>query len=92
MPGTKDAGIRTSRVLSTAALLDATEQSRPADFTKNGWVVEALQGVVAISTTPVPEEDRRQSLRPYALEASVRGGRGETDPGQDDIITYVVIA
>jgi hypothetical protein len=44
-------------VLSTAALLDATEQSRPADFTKNGWVVEALQGVVAISTTPVPEED-----------------------------------
>lgn len=24
--------------------LDVAEQSRPADFTNNGWVVEALQG------------------------------------------------
>jgi ADP-ribosyl-[dinitrogen reductase] hydrolase len=41
-----------------SALLDAAEQSRPADFTKNGWVVEALQGAwSAVATTPVPEED-----------------------------------
>lgn len=67
-----------------STLLDAAERSRPADFTKNGWVVEALQAAwSAITTTPVPEENpavgvfRADHLR-LALEAAVRGGR-DTD-------------
>ncbi|MCV7260878.1 ADP-ribosylglycohydrolase family protein [Mycobacterium shimoidei] len=67
-----------------SALLDAAEQSRPSDFTNNGWVVEALQAAwSAIATTPVPQEDpaakvfRADHLR-LALEAAVRGGR-DTD-------------
>ncbi len=67
-----------------AALLDTAEQSRPADFTHNGWVVQALQGAwSAIANTPVPEQDpaervfRADHLR-LALEAAVRGGR-DTD-------------
>ncbi len=67
-----------------SALLDAAEQSRPADFTNNGWVVQALQAAwSAIATTPVPQQDpatgvfRADHLR-LALEAAVRGGR-DTD-------------
>jgi ADP-ribosyl-[dinitrogen reductase] hydrolase len=67
-----------------SALLDTAEQLRPADFTKNGWAVEALQAAwSAIATTPVPKEDsaakvfRADHLR-LALEAAVRGGR-DTD-------------
>ena len=67
-----------------AARLDAAEKSDPADFTSDGWVVEALQGAwSAISTTPVPRHDpakgvfRADHLR-LALDAAVRGG-GDTD-------------
>lgn len=67
-----------------SGLLDVAERSRPAAFSKNGWVVQALQGAwSAIATTPVPEEDpangvfRADHLR-LALEAAVRGGR-DTD-------------
>jgi len=57
------------------------EHRSPADFTHNGWVVEALQGAwSAIAGTPVP--DNRPTQRTYradhlrlALEAAVRGGR-----------------
>jgi ADP-ribosyl-[dinitrogen reductase] hydrolase len=89
LTGDLDARIGLSRLDAEArkcwsALLDAAEQSRPADFTKNGWVVQALQGAwSAIATTPVPEEDpaakvfRADHLR-LALEAAVRGGR-DTD-------------
>jgi ADP-ribosylglycohydrolase len=57
------------------------EHHSPADFTHNGWVVEALQGAwSAIARTPVP--DNRPTERTYradhlrrALEATVRGGR-----------------
>lgn len=57
------------------------EQHAPADFTRNGWVVEALQAAwSAIAGTPVPVDDpdarayRVDHLR-LALEAAVRGGR-----------------
>ena len=61
--------------------LEEAERARPADFTRNGWVVEALQAAwCAIATTPVPGDDpagptfRADHLR-LALEAAVRGGR-----------------
>jgi len=64
--------------------LEAAERSRPADFTRNGWVVEALQAAwSAIATTPVPADDpaagnfRADHLR-LSLENAVRGGR-DTD-------------
>jgi ADP-ribosyl-[dinitrogen reductase] hydrolase len=57
------------------------ERCSPADFTRNGWVVEALQAAwSAIVETPVPVDDpaarvyRADHLR-LALEAAVRGGR-----------------
>ena len=51
------------------------ETSRPADFARNGWVVEALQGAwSAIVTTPATDATH---LR-LALDAAVRGGR-DTD-------------
>lgn len=60
------------------------ENSRPRDFTRNGWVVHALQGAwSAIVTTAVPGDDpaagtfRADHLR-LALEAAVRGGH-DTD-------------
>lgn len=57
------------------ARLDEAEQRRPADFTHNGWVVEALQAAwCAITTTPVPAENPSAHLR-RAVEAAVRGGR-----------------
>lgn len=61
--------------------LDEAEHARPGDFTRNGWVVEALQAAwSAITTTPVPADDqaadtfRADHLR-LALESAVRGGR-----------------
>jgi ADP-ribosyl-[dinitrogen reductase] hydrolase len=61
--------------------IDVAERSTPADFTRNGWVVEALQSAwCAIATTPVPVDDpaagvfRADHLR-LALQAAVRGGR-----------------
>jgi ADP-ribosylglycohydrolase len=64
-----------------AQRLDSAEQSRPSDFTRNGWVVEALQAAwCAISTTPVPAEQPGVGIFPadhlcLALENAVRGGR-----------------
>jgi ADP-ribosyl-[dinitrogen reductase] hydrolase len=56
------------------ARLDAAEKSRPQDFSKNGWVVEALQAAwCAIATTPVHLPGAGH-LR-LALENAVRGGR-----------------
>jgi ADP-ribosylglycohydrolase len=61
-----------------AARLTAAESARPADFARNGWVVEALQAAwCAISTAPTDEGDSASRLR-LALEAAVRGG-GDTD-------------
>ncbi len=67
-----------------ARRLDEAEAAQPADFTKNGWVVRALQAAwCAITTTPVPDDDpaaavfRADHLR-LTLEAAVRGG-GDTD-------------
>ena len=67
-----------------ASRLDVAEASQPADFTNNGWVVEALQAAwSAIATTPVPQDDpaegvfRVDHLR-LALDAAVRGGN-DTD-------------
>jgi len=64
--------------------LEAAERSCPANFTRNGWVVEALQAAwSAIITTPVPVDDpaaghfRADHLR-LSLENAVRGGR-DTD-------------
>jgi ADP-ribosylglycohydrolase/protein-tyrosine phosphatase len=64
--------------------LGEAERSRPANFTRNGWVVEALQAAwSAIATTPVPADDpvpgifRADHLR-LSLEHAVRGGR-DTD-------------
>jgi hypothetical protein len=64
-----------------AARLEAAEHARTADFTRNGWVVEALQAAwCAIAATPVPDDDpARGSFRAghlrLALEEAVRGGR-----------------
>jgi ADP-ribosyl-[dinitrogen reductase] hydrolase len=67
-----------------ASRLDVAEASHPADFTNNGWVVEALQAAwCAITTTSVPQDDpargvfRVDHLR-LALDAAVRGGN-DTD-------------
>jgi ADP-ribosylglycohydrolase/protein-tyrosine phosphatase len=64
--------------------LDEAEASRPSDFTRNGWVVEALQAAwSAIATTPIPVDDpaagvfRADHLR-LALDAAVRAGH-DTD-------------
>jgi ADP-ribosyl-[dinitrogen reductase] hydrolase len=64
-----------------AERLKKAEHARTSDFTRNGWVVEALQAAwCAIATTPVPEDDpasgsfRADHLR-LALEEAVRGGR-----------------
>jgi len=58
------------RAAAWAERLEVAERSRPADFARNGWVVEALQGAwSAISGT---------SSLPDGLAAAVRGGR-DTD-------------
>jgi ADP-ribosyl-[dinitrogen reductase] hydrolase len=60
-----------------AGRLEEAEHARTRDFTRNGWVVEALQAAwCAIATTAVPEdgEFRAGHLR-LALENAVRGGR-----------------
>lgn len=55
-------------------LLDVAEQSTPADFHDNGWVVEALQAAWSAITATFPEQANEQHL-PQAIEAAVRGGR-----------------
>jgi ADP-ribosylglycohydrolase len=58
-----------------AERLDVAEHSTPADFTRNGWVVEALQAAwSSISTTTSTDANQVRE----ALEAAVRGGR-DTD-------------
>lgn len=64
-----------------AERLEQAEHARTRDFTRNGWVAEALQAAwCAIATTPVPPGDpasgsfRADHLR-LALEEAVRGGR-----------------
>ena len=64
-----------------AGRLNKAERARTRDFTRNGWVVEALQAAwCAIATTGIPEDDppagelRAGHLR-LALEQAVRGGR-----------------
>ncbi|MEO6886090.1 MAG: ADP-ribosylglycohydrolase family protein [Jatrophihabitantaceae bacterium] len=72
------------RRLVWAARLDVAEAGTPAQFARNGWVVQALQAAwCAITTTAIPVDDpsrrtfRVDHLR-LALEAAVRGGR-DTD-------------
>ncbi len=61
--------------------LDEAEVRQPRDFTRNGWVVEALQAAwSAIVRTPVPPDEPAHGRFPaqhlqLALEAAVRGGR-----------------
>jgi ADP-ribosyl-[dinitrogen reductase] hydrolase len=58
-----------------AELIDEAERAEPACFSKNGWVVQALQGAwSAISHAPATDAGQ---LR-LALEAAVHGGR-DTD-------------
>lgn len=58
-----------------AGLIDEAEVHAPAHFSKNGWVVQALQGAwSAISHAPATDAGQ---LR-LALEAAVRGSR-DTD-------------
>lgn len=61
--------------------IEEAEAKHPAEFTKNGFVVQALQGAwSAIHHTPEPADDpstgvfRADRLR-LGLEAAVRGGR-----------------
>jgi len=61
-----------------ARRIEVAETSRPADFERNGWVVEALQAAwSAIAGTPVPPGDPGGRLA-AALDNAVRGGR-DTD-------------
>ncbi|MEO9139686.1 MAG: ADP-ribosylglycohydrolase family protein [Jatrophihabitans sp.] len=53
-----------------AGRLDAAERARPADFTHNGWVVEALQGAWSAITSTATLVD--------GLDAAVRSGN-DTD-------------
>ena len=58
--------------------IEMAERSRPRDFTRNGWVVEAFQGAwSAIHTTLASATSGPTHLR-AALEEAVRGGR-DTD-------------
>ena len=57
--------------------IDTAEASRPRDFVKNGWVVEALQGAWSAIATTRAGSDGPAHLR-AALEEAVRGGR-DTD-------------
>ena len=64
-----------------SALLDEAESAPPVEFhAGNGWVVRALQAAwSAISTTPIPEADTRNSRFPAdhfadALRTAVRVG------------------
>ena len=68
------------RATAWAGLLDEAEAHDPAHFTKNGWVVHALQAAwSAITRTPVPDLDpaagsfAAQHLG-LAVEAAVRAG------------------
>lgn len=67
-----------------AERLDVAERSVPSDFSRNGWVVEALQAAwSAITTTPVPAADPAARTFPAdhlrrALDAAVRSGN-DTD-------------
>lgn len=63
-----------------ATRLEVAERSRPSDFPKNGWVVQALQAAwSAIVTTAAPADDpvagtfRADHLR-HGLDAAVRAG------------------
>jgi ADP-ribosyl-[dinitrogen reductase] hydrolase len=59
-----------------AQRLEEAERARPREFTRNGWVVEALQAAwSAIATTPAPAGAARAGHLRLALEAAVRGGR-----------------
>ncbi len=61
--------------------IEVAESSHPADFRRNGWVVEALQAAwCAIATTPVPPDEAvagtfRAGHLHDAVDAAVRGGR-----------------
>jgi len=66
-----------------AGRLDQAEASTPADFDRNGWVVQALQGAWSAITTTGTSEALAAERFPAehlrrALEAAVRGGR-DTD-------------
>jgi ADP-ribosylglycohydrolase len=62
-----------------AERLDVAERSTPADFHRNGWVVEALQGAwsaIAGATAAPVDSDGFPAIRlRRALEGAVRGGR-----------------
>ncbi|SDU81195.1 ADP-ribosylglycohydrolase [Microlunatus sagamiharensis] len=59
--------------------LDLAEELPPSAFTRNGWVVEALQGAwSAIARTVVPTGGQPGDHLRLALEAAVRGGH-DTD-------------
>ncbi len=64
--------------------LDKAEAEPPSHFTRNGWVVQALQGAwSAITRTGVPIDDPAAGSHPaqhlrLALENAVRGGK-DTD-------------
>ncbi|MCU0266477.1 MAG: ADP-ribosylglycohydrolase family protein [Actinomycetia bacterium] len=67
-----------------AERLDEAEANPPAHFTRNGWVVQALQAAwSAITHAPVPDDDPARGVfaaqhLQRALEVAVRGG-GDTD-------------
>lgn len=70
-----------NRAEAWRARIEVAEMSTPADFDRNGWVVEAFQAAwCAIATTPIPSDDPasgvfRASHLQLALQAAVRGGR-----------------
>lgn len=59
-----------------AARLDEAESHSPAHFTRNGWVVQALQAAwSAIAGTADADRAHKADHLRLALEAAVRGGR-----------------
>ncbi|MGM0930079.1 MAG: ADP-ribosylglycohydrolase family protein [Actinomycetota bacterium] len=57
--------------------IETAERSRPRDFSRNGWVVEAFQGAWSAITTTAGTASGPAHLR-AALEEAVRGGN-DTD-------------
>jgi len=59
-----------------SARIDHAERRQPRDFTRNGWIVQALQGAWCAIVHTDPSEDAGQYRQ--GVETAVRGG-GNTD-------------
>ena len=64
-----------------AALLDEAEAGRPSDFTRNGWVVQALQGAWSAITSTASDHDAGSASAGSASAGSASAGSSSAGPG-----------